>query len=106
MELLTSINTSIPYGLWIVYLRLPDGRIWYFRGKRPHRKQLFVSDFGSGPGQSWTPVPETARLFQKEPQLTEHTITSRLRTDYRARHISYQGFAGTVLTTHLIIPRG
>lgn len=105
MELATVLHTNIPWGLWIVYVRLPDGRIKFFRGKRYHgkyRKKLFIDDFNCRNGD-WVWEQDYARLFTKEPCIADTVFNPLSLKHQLADYVNYRAFDETVLKTHLLM---
>lgn len=97
----------IPWRYWVVYYRFPDDRIMYFRGSR--RNNLYIRNMLCGTDGDWSWEPDYARLFQFEPIITLSSTAKSLGEQVRQdilQHTNYQGFHGTVLRTHLILPRG
>lgn len=94
------LNPLIAWRYYIVYWRRQDGRIFYFRGTQ--RRKLFVSN----ETDDWTSEESHARLFETQPEVTNHSSFSKTlqTTLLQSKEIHYKGFDGTVLKSHLIIP--
>lgn len=100
------IEPPIKWGLWIVYIRLPDGRIMYYRGKQyagKYRKALFIDDFKSNKTGDWSWEHSHCRLFITKPNFRKRNFTKDTWKDPLRERISFRGFDGLVLKSHLII---
>lgn len=94
------INPPIAWRFFIVYLRLVDGRVMYFRGQR--RRALFIVNDSS----DWVWVTEKARLFELDTPLIDcdASYAKKMQNHPLRKRINYQGFNQRVLASHLVIP--
>lgn len=100
------IEPPIKWGLWIVYIRLADGRIMYYRGKQyagKYRKTLFIDDFKSSKTGDWSWEHSHCRLFMNRPSFKKQNFTKDTWKDPLRERINFRGFDGLVLKSHLII---
>lgn len=104
-HVLSVLNPPILWRYWLVYYRYPDDRVMFFRGKR--RKSLYIQNMTCGKNGDWTWEEDFARLFQSEPIITTASTSKRLvEKEDALMKMSYRGYDGYVLQTHLILPRG
>lgn len=94
-----TIHPPIRWKYYIVYWKLPDGRMYYFRGQERRRK-LFIRNLIA----DWVTEPELARLFEDKPTFGDEEFAKKLQNDPVRKKVQFKGFDGIVLRSHLIIP--
>ena len=93
------MNPPIQWRFFILYRRLSDGRIFYFRGRR--RRALFIRNDTT----DWVSEPELARLFETQPTIADDRCFTKLMRNHPLRQqLNWSGHHGDVLRSHLIIP--
>lgn len=99
MNTLTNVlNPPIEWRYYMLYWRMFDGRIFYFRGQR--RRKLFIRDITT----DWVSVPEKARLFSEKPNLSDTSCYAKTLKNLEVSELHFAGFHGIVLRSHLIMP--
>ena len=94
------INPPIAWRFFIVYWRLPDGRMKYFRGSR--RRDLFIRNVTT----DWVSDQDAARLFElREPAIqSDRSFSKNMRGSQIRNQLHFRGFEGPILRSHVIIP--